>query len=145
MGNMNDKAAIPTQLLYTMLRVSDLERSVAFYRKALGMNELRRENFTEGRFTLVFIGYDNEVSASSIELTWNWDTDNYDHGTAYGHIALQVNDIYAACTRLDHMGVSIIRKPGPMTYPVDETGHREEIAFIKDPDGYLIELIQTTD
>lgn len=142
MSNKNNQSAIPSRILYTMLRVSDLERSVAFYKDALGMNELRRETFTEGRFTLVFIGYGDDTSNAVIELTYNWDQDSYELGTGYGHIALEVDDIYAACNRLEDMGVKIVREPGPMAYAVDETGHREDIAFIEDPDGYLIELIQ---
>jgi len=124
-----------------MLRVSNLERSIAFYRDALGMSELRRETFTQGRFTLAFIGYGDDASNAVIELTYNWDEDSYELGTGYGHIALEVADIYAACNRLEGMGVKIIREPGLMTFAVDETGHREEIAFIEDPDGYMIELI----
>lgn len=138
----SNQTAPPTRLLYTMIRVSNLDRSVAFYKDALGMNELRRENYTEGRFTLVFIGYGDETSNALIELTYNWDEDNYKHGTGYGHVALEVSDIYATCEYLNGMGVSIVREPGPMTYVVDETGHKENIAFIEDPDGYKIELIQ---
>lgn len=138
----SNQTALPTRLLYTMIRVGDLDRSVAFYKDALGMNELRRENFTEGRFTLVFIGYGDESSNAMIELTYNWDEDSYKHGTGYGHVALEVSDIYATCEHLKSMGVSIVREPGPMTYAVDETGHKENIAFIEDPDGYKIELIQ---
>ena len=142
MINKNNQTAMPTRLLYTMIRVVDLDRSVAFYKDALGMNELRRENFTEGRFTLVFIGYGDETSNAIIELTYNWDENNYKLGNGYGHVALEVSDIYETCKHLKGMGVSIVRKPGPMTYAVDETGHKENIAFIDDPDGYKIELIQ---
>lgn len=132
----------PNRILYTMLRVSDLERSLTFYREALGMRELRRETFTEGRFTLVFIGYGDETTNAVIELTYNWDDDVYTHGTGYGHIALEVNDIEAVCHRLKQLGVKIVRAPGPMKFAVDETGAREEIAFVEDPDGYRIEFIQ---
>lgn len=125
-----------------MVRVSNLDRSIAFYRDALGMHELRRETFTEDRFTLVFVGYGDEASNAVIELTYNWDEDSYEHGTGYGHVALEVADMYAACKRLEGMGVKIVREPGLMTYAVDETGHREVIAFIEDPNGYKIELIQ---
>lgn len=142
MSNKNNQFAIPSRILYTMIRVGDLDRSVSFYRDALGMKELRRENFTGGRFTLVFMGYGDEISNATIELTYNWDEDSYELGTGYGHVALMVSEIYAACKRLDGMGVKIIREPGPMTYAVDETGHKEDIAFIEDPDGYKIELIQ---
>ncbi len=141
MSNRNKQASMPSRILYTMLRVSNLEQSVAFYRDALGMSELRRETFSESRFTLVFIGYSDDESSPVIELTYNWDEDIYELGTGYGHIALEVADIYAACNRLDEMGVKIIREPGPMTFAADETGHKEEIAFIEDPDGYMIELI----
>ena len=142
MDMQNRQSAVASQILYSMIRVSDLDRSLAFYSDALGMRELRRETFTEGRFTLVFMGYGDDASASSIELTYNWDGDAYTHGSGYGHIALAVEDIYAACERLDSMGVTIIRKAGPMTQAVDETGEREVIAFIEDPDGYKIELIE---
>ena len=138
----SNQTALPTRLLYTMIRVGNLDHSVAFYKDALGMNELRRENFTEGRFTLVFIGYGDESSNAMIELTYNWDEDSYKHGTGYGHVALEVSDIYATCEHLMSMGVSVVREPGPMTYAVDETGHKENIAFIEDPNGYKIELIQ---
>jgi len=143
MNNDSKKAALPFRILYTMLRVADLERSIEFYTNALGMNELRRENFTEGRFTLVFIGYGDEASNAVIELTFNWDKVNYEHGTGFGHIALMVPDIYAVCKRLEGLGVKIVMQPGPMVFAVDETDHKEEIAFIEDPDGYKIELIQT--
>ena len=132
----------PSRILYTMLRVTDFDRSIAFYRDGLGMCDLRRETFTEGRFTLVFIGYGTEASNAVIELTYNWDEDEYAHGTGYGHVALEVNDIHATCNRLEHMGVKVVRQPGPMKFAVDETGAREIIAFIEDPDGYRIELIE---
>ena len=144
MTNLHNQSAIPSRILYTMIRVGDLDRSIAFYQDVLGMNELRRENFSEGRFILVFIGYGDEASNAVIELTYNWDENNYELGTGYGHIALKVSDIYAACKRLENMGVKIVREPGPMTYAVDETGHKENIAFIEDPVGYKIELIQAT-
>jgi len=133
---------LPCRMLYTMIRVTDLERSVAFYSDALGMREVRRETFTEGRFTLVFMGYGKAPDEMLIELTYNWDDSQYTHGTGYGHLALEVEDILAVCERLAGMGVNIIRKPGRMTWPVDETGHRENIAFIEDPDGYQIELVE---
>jgi lactoylglutathione lyase len=125
-----------------MLRVSNLEGSIAFYRDGLGMRELRRENFTEGRFTLVFIGYGTEADNAVIELTYNWDENEYTHGSGYGHVALEVSDIHAACNRLKDMGVKVVRQPGPMKFAMDETGAREVIAFIEDPDGYRIELIE---
>jgi len=144
MTNKNIKKALPYRILYTMIRVADLDRSVAFYNKALGMKELRRENFSEGRFSLVFMGYGDEASNTVIELTYNWDKDCYQHDTRYGHVALEVSDIYAACQRFQEIGVTVLRDPGPMTYAVDETGHKEHIAFIEDPDGYKIELIQAS-
>jgi len=141
MNNGNASLAQPGRILYTMIRVANLERSVEFYRDVLGMTELRRENFSEGRFTLVFIGYGAESSDAVIELTYNWDGDEYHHGNSYGHIALAVEDIYLACENFKSKGVNVIREPGPMNFKVDETGHREVIAFIEDPDGYKIELI----
>jgi lactoylglutathione lyase len=133
---------MPSKILYTMVRVSDLERSIEFYRDALGMRELKRESFTEGEFTLVFMGYGDYASNAMIELTYNWGDHNYNHGTGYGHIALGVSDIYATSKHLENMGVKIIRAPGEMTFAVDDTGEKEVIAFIEDPDGYRIELIE---
>ncbi len=142
MSNINNTSAIPSRILYTMIRVADLDRSIEFYHDALGMKELRRETFTEGRFTLVFMGYGDAASDPTIELTYNWDESNYEHGTGYGHVALAVEDIYAASERLAKMGVNVTRAPGPMMVASDETGERETIAFIEDPDGYRIELIE---
>jgi lactoylglutathione lyase len=144
MSKKNNPSDIPSRVLYTMVRVTDLDRSVAFYRDALGMRELRRETFTEERFTLVFMGYSDEAPHAVIELTYNWDKDSYELGTGYGHVALEVADIYAACERLAKLGVNIVRAPGPMAFGPDETGEREVIAFIEDPDGYKIELIEST-
>lgn len=141
MSNSNVSLAQPHRILYSMIRVTDLERSVEFYRNVLGMTELRRESFSEGRFTLVFIGYGNETNETVIELTYNWDKHEYQHGNGYGHVALEVEDIYLACEKFHNEGVKIIRDPAPMKFSVDETGHRELIAFIEDPDGYKIELI----
>ena len=138
----NTSAAIPSRILYSMIRVTNLARSVDFYQDALGMRELRRENFTEGRFTLVFLGYGDEANAAVIELTHNWDAQQYQHGNGYGHLALAVEDIYLACERLSNLGITVLRNAGPMRYGVDETGHKETIAFIEDPDGYKIELVQ---
>lgn len=138
---MTGQTSLATGILYTMLRVGDLDRSIAFYRDALGMHEMRRETFPEGRFTLVFMGYGDNSPAPTIELTWNWDETSYQHGNAYGHIALEVSDIYAACERLTKMGVKLTRPPGPMKFAPVETGEKELIAFVEDPDGYSIELI----
>ncbi|NOX67897.1 MAG: lactoylglutathione lyase [Gammaproteobacteria bacterium] len=143
MSTKPNLSALPTRLLYTMVRVKDLDRSVEFYRDVLGMQELRRESFTEGRFTLVFIGYGDEASNAVIELTHNWDENNYEHGTGYGHLALEVGDIHAACKRLAGLGVKIVRDPGPMMFATDESAHRDVIAFIEDPDGYRVELIES--
>ncbi len=141
MNTSIEPSALPSSILYTMVRVSDLDQSIAFYRDALGMRELRRETFTNGRFTLVFMGYANDCNGPMIELTWNWDAEEYSHGSGFGHVALGVADIYGACERLKGMGIAITRDAGPMTHAVDETGYREDIAFLEDPDGYKIELI----
>lgn len=133
---------IPSRILHTMLRVSDLDRSVDFYENALGMKVFSRETYTEGRFTLVFMGYGDSANNPSIELTYNWDTKPYQHGSRYGHIALGVVDIYGLCDRLAKQGISMSRAPGRMTYVAEETGNSDTIAFIEDPDGYKIELIQ---
>ena len=130
----------PRAILYTMIRVRDLDRSLRFYCDALGMQEMRRETFTDAKFTLVFVGYPN--SDALIELTFNWGNNDYSHGTGYGHIALEVQDIHQTCNQLSELGVEIIRAPGPMMMAPDETGERETIAFIEDPDGYRTELIQ---
>ncbi|MCJ8299426.1 MAG: lactoylglutathione lyase [Pseudomonadales bacterium] len=137
-----EQQAIPARILHTMLRVSDLDRSVSFYENTLAMQVFTRETFTEGRFTLVFMGYGNAASNPSVELTYNWDQDDYQQGSAYGHIALQVGDIYAACARLVDIGVNILRAPGPMNHKADQSANIDTIAFIEDPDGYKIELIQ---
>ncbi|MFT6289319.1 MAG: lactoylglutathione lyase [Alcanivorax sp.] len=130
-----------TRILYSMLRVRNLELSLAFYTTTLGMREFRREDYPEGRFTLVFIGYGDESSNSTIELTYNWAENNYQHGTSFGHIAIGVEDLYATCDYLTSVGVELFRKPGPMTYTATN-GTRDVIAFIKDPDGYKIELVE---
>ena len=140
---MIEHSSFPTGILYTMIRVGDLDRSIAFYRDALGMREMRREIFPEGRFTLVFMGYGNNASAPTVELTWNWDESAYQQGTGYGHVALEVSDIYAACARLTKMGIKVTRPAGPMTFAPTETGEKEIIAFLEDPDRYNIELIET--
>jgi lactoylglutathione lyase len=124
------------QLLHTMLRVGNLDRSLGFYCGPLGMKLLRKEDFPGGRFTLAFVGYGDEKDHTVLELTHNWDTERYDLGAGYGHIALGVGDIYKVCDELREKGVKIVREPGPMMHG---TTH---IAFIEDPDGYKVELIQ---
>jgi len=124
------------RMMHTMLRVKNIDRSIDFYTRLLGMKLQRRNEFPEGKFTLAFVGYGPEKNNTVIELTYNWDqTDGYEMGTAYGHIALGVRDIYAICTQLEKEGAKIPRKPGPMMHG---TTH---IAFVEDPDGYKIELI----
>lgn len=125
------------RILHTMLRVTDLERSLAFYTEVLGMRLLRRNDYPEGRFTLAFVGYGEESTTAVVELTHNWDTDHYELGNGFGHIAIGVEDLYGACETLRQRGGVITREPGPMKHG---TTH---IAFIRDPDGYAIELIQS--
>ena len=144
MINKPTQTIMPSKILYTMVRVSDLDRSIEFYREALGMREMRRETFTKGEFTLVFMGYGDDTSNATIELTYNWGNNCYTHGTGYGHIALGVSDIYATTKHLESIGVNILRAPSEMSFAVDETGEKEVIAFIEDPDGYRIELIEHT-
>jgi lactoylglutathione lyase len=144
MNNDINTSLMPSRILYPMIRVSELDRSLTFYIGALGMRELRRESFTEGRFTLAFIGYGEEESSTVLELTYNWDEQRYEHGSGYGHLALEVADIDRTCERLAGMGVKIVRDPGPMKFAADGSRSREVIAFIEDPDGYRIELIERT-
>lgn len=125
------------RLMHTMLRVMDLQRSIDFYTSALGMTLLRKLDFPEGRFSLAFIGYGDEPSTTVIELTHNWDQkEPYVLGTAYGHIALETPDIYATADALKKAGITFTREPGPMKHG---TTH---IAFFRDPDNYLVELVQ---
>jgi lactoylglutathione lyase len=124
------------RVLHTMLRVGDLERSLDFYSNVLGMKIIRRKDYPDGRFTLAFVGYGDESSSALIELTHNWDTKAYEIGTGYGHIALGMGNIYAACEAIREKGGKISREPGPMKHGTTE------IAFVEDPDGYKIELIQ---
>ncbi|AJD48798.1 lactoylglutathione lyase [Isoalcanivorax pacificus W11-5] len=123
------------RILHTMIRVGDLERSIAFYTDVLGMRVLRRKEYPDGRFTNVFVGYQDEQDGAALELTYNWDTDAYDLGTGYGHIALAVDDVYAACERIRERGGRITREPGPMKHGTTV------LAFVEDPDGYKIELL----
>lgn len=136
---------VPNRILYTMLRVADLDRSLEFYQNALGMHEMRRETFPEGKFTLVFIGYGDAASDAVIELTHNWSDNTYELGNGYGHIALEVDDIYAMEEHLKSLDVKVIRPAGPMMFTPEETGEKEVISFIEDPDGYKIEFIQKAD
>ena len=119
-----------------MLRVGDLERSVKFYTELLGMKELRRNEVPDGKYTLVFVGYGDERSNTVLELTYNWGVETYELGSAFGHLALGVPDIYATCEKLRAAGVKIAREPGPVKFGTTV------IAFIEDPDGYKIELIE---
>lgn len=126
-----------SRLLHTMVRVRDLDKSIDFYTRLLGMRLLRRKDYTEGRFTLAFVGYGDEVDHTVIELTHNWDqAEPYSLGTGFGHLAIAAKDIYQMCDELANAGVKIPRPPGPMKHG------GSEIAFIEDPDGYRIELIQ---
>ena len=124
------------RLLHTMLRVTNLEKSIAFYTHVLGMKELRRSENEEYRYTLAFIGYGDEKDTTVLELTYNWDQSSYSLGDAYGHIAIEFEDIYKACDDIKAAGGNISREPGPVK------GGTTQIAFVKDHDGYAIELIQ---
>ena len=124
------------RILHTMIRVGDLDRALAFYTDVLGMRLLRRNDYPEGRFTLAFVGYGEESENAVIELTHNWDTTAYEMGNAFGHIALGVDDAYAACAKIKALGGKVIREAGPMKHGTTV------IAFVEDPDGYKIELIQ---
>ena len=123
------------RLLHTMLRTGDLDRAIAFYTEVLGMRLLRRKDYPEGKFTLAFVGYGDERENTVIELTYNWGVDRYDLGKGYGHIAIEVDDVYAACAEARRRGATIVREAGPMN------AGATIIAFIADPDGYYIELI----
>ena len=123
------------RLLHTMLRVTDLERSLSFYQNVFDMTLFRKVDFPDGRFTLAFVGYGKEQSNTVLELTHNWDINEYEIGNAYGHIAIGVEDVYTACDRIRDAGGSIVREPGPMAHGTTV------LAFVKDPDGYMIELL----
>jgi lactoylglutathione lyase len=124
------------RLLHTMLRVGDLERSLRFYTEVLGMTLLRRHDYPEGKFTLAFVGYGPEDQQAAIELTFNWGTDRYEVGTGFGHVAVEVPDAAAACREITRRGGVVTRQAGPMKHG------STVIAFVRDPDGYAIELIQ---
>jgi len=123
-------------MMHTMLRVTNLDKALDFYCNVLDMNLIRRKDYEEGRFTLAFVGYGDETNATVLELTHNWDTDAYEQGTAYGHIAIGVDDVYATCDRVKAKGGKVIREAGPMK------GGRTVIAFLEDPEGYKVELLQ---
>jgi lactoylglutathione lyase len=124
------------RVLHTMLRVGDLDRSIKFYTEVLGMQVLRRNDYPDGKFTLAFVGYGSEDEGAVIELTYNWGVDKYELGTAYGHIALAVPDAYKACEEIKQRGGKVVREAGPMKHG------STVIAFVEDPDGYKVELIQ---
>lgn len=125
-----------SQFLHTMLRVGNLQRSVDFYTKGFGMTELRRRDVPDGKYTLAFVGFGNEDSNTVIELTYNYGTESYDMGTAFGHLAIGVPDVYAATEKLRSVGAKVTREPGPVKFGATV------IAFVEDPDGYKIELVQ---
>ena len=124
------------RLLHTMIRVGDLQRSIDFYTNVLGMKELRRKDYPDGRFTLAFVGYGDEADHTVIELTHNWDTTTYDLGNGFGHLAIAVSDAYKACEEVKAKGGKVTRPAGPMKHG------GSVIAFVEDPDGYKIEFIE---
>ncbi|HAS61319.1 MAG TPA: lactoylglutathione lyase [Vibrio sp.] len=126
------------RILHTMLRVGDLDKSIEFYQDVMGMTLLRKNDNTEYKYTLAFLGYGDESQGAVIELTYNWGTSEYDLGSAFGHIAIGVDDIYATCDAIKAAGGNITREAGPVK------GGTTHIAFVKDPDGYMIELIQNS-
>ena len=127
------------RILHTMLRVSDLDRSLGFYTKVLGMKLLRKSENAEYKYTLAFVGYGNNPDHAELELTYNWGVTEYEMGTAYGHLAISAEDIYAACEQVRANGGNVTREPGPVK------GGSTVIAFVTDPDGYKIELIERAD
>ncbi|GAA3913000.1 lactoylglutathione lyase [Litoribacillus peritrichatus] len=127
------------RLLHTMLRVGNLDTSIEFYTEVLGMNLIRKSDNEQYKYTLAFVGYGDEKDGAVIELTYNWGVEEYDLGTAYGHIALETEDIYATCEAIKAKGGIVTREPGPVK------GGNTVIAFVKDPDGYSIELINKKD
>lgn len=124
------------RILHTMLRVGDLDRSISFYTEVLGMKLLSRQDYPGGKFTLAFLGYGQNPEHAELELTYNWGVDQYQLGSAYGHIAIGVDDIYAVCDRIREAGGVITRDPGPMKHGTTV------LAFVEDPDGYKVELIE---
>lgn len=126
------------RLLHTMLRVGDLDRSIDFYTHVLGMKLLRRKDYPGGSYTLAFVGYGDEQDSTVLELTHNWGTGAYELGTGFGHLAIGVDDIYATCAAIAAKGGRVVREPGPKQHGTSV------IAFVEDPDGYKVELIQTS-
>ena len=124
------------RILHSMIRVNDLVESINFYKNLFGMKVLRQKDYPEGKFSLAFMGYGDEKTNTVIELTHNWGTNNYNHGNAFGHIAIEVNDVYKACEEIKNKGGNVVREAGPMM------GSKLLLAFIEDPNGYKIELIQ---
>jgi lactoylglutathione lyase len=124
--------------LHTMLRVGDLDRSVKFYTELFGMKEIRRSEVPDGKYTLSFLGYGDEATSTVLELTYNWGVEKYEIGTAFGHLAIGMPDVYAACEKMRKAGAKITREPGPVKFG------KTVIAFVEDPDGYKIELVQRT-
>jgi lactoylglutathione lyase len=124
------------RILHTMLRVGDLDRSLRFYTEVLGMRLLRRNDYPDGKFTLAFVGYGDEADTAVLELTYNWGVEKYELGTAYGHVAIAVDDAYKACAEVKRRGGKVTREAGPMKHGTTV------IAFVEDPDAYKIELIQ---
>lgn len=123
------------RFLHTMLRVTNLDESIKFYQEVLGMKLLRKKDYPDGKFTLAFLGYGDEKENTVLELTHNWDKDSYELGTAYGHIAIEVDDVYAAAEEVRKRGGNVTREPGPMKHGTTV------LAFVEDPDGYKIELL----
>jgi lactoylglutathione lyase len=124
------------RMMHTMLRVTNLDRALQFYCEVLGMKLLRRKDYAEGRFTLAFVGYGDERATTVLELTHNWDTGSYEMGAAYGHIAIGVEDVYATCETIRARGGKVVREAGPMK------GGKTVLAFVEDPDGYKVEILQ---
>jgi len=125
------------RIAHTMIRVKDLDASIAFYTNVLGMKVVRKTEYPEGEFTLVFVGYGERETTHTIELTYNWDGRSYEMGDAFGHLAIEVQDIYKACDDIKSKGGKVVREPGPMKHG------KSPIAFVEDPDGYKIELVQS--
>lgn len=127
---------VKMRLLHTMLRVGNIERSIKFYTEILGMELLRQKDYPDGKFTLAFLGYGDEKHHTALELTYNWDTDSYQLGNGFGHLAIEVDDVYSAAEKIRSQGGTILREPGPMN------AGTTLLAFVADPDGYEIELLQ---